>query len=358
MLLPPKDFLEKKIELKDIFLDPNNPRFSTESEGQTPDSKVQEDSVQQKSLEKMMRYSLEDLKESIKKVGFVQIDKVVVRPLKTGGFVVVEGNRRIAALKSLEKEINEIQLDDDVRKTIFSFNVIVYTGNEKDIAWIIQGLRHISGIRNWPSYQQAEVLVKLAHEKKIRVREAANIVGIKPPNAARLVRAWHGYQEAKNDEDFGQYVRPDNFSYFDEVIFTKPVLQDWLKWDEKENRFCDPANLKKFLSWIFPGDDGKPPRLVSAMQLRDTLAPAMSRHQELFKRWENDESMTIERLIFELGKHSATEAKEWLEKIDDFNNDMRELPILKIEDKKADFKERLEVTLRIIQKHLAILEKL
>jgi len=359
MLIPPEDFLEKEVELNDVFLDPNNPRFLIESEGVAPESKITEDLVQQKCLSKMMKYGIEDLKESIKKVGFVQIDKVVVRSLKKGSFVVVEGNRRIAALKILEKEIeeNEIQLDDAICKTIFKFHVIVYTGNEKDIAWIIQGLRHISGIRNWPSYQQAEVLVKFAHEKKIRVREAANIVGIKPPNASKLVRAWYGYQQAKNDEDYGQYVKPDNFSYFAEVIFGKPVLQEWLKWDEKENRFCDLANLKKLLSWMFP-EEGKDPRLTSAMQLRDTLAPIMSQHPELFKKWENDESMTIEKLNFELGKHSATEVREWLEKIDDFNDDMKELPIMKIEAKKADFKEKFKETLKIIKKHLAILEKL
>ena len=37
---------------------------------------------------------------------------------------------------------------------------------------------------------------------------------------------------------------------------------------------------------------------------------------------------------------------------------MKELPVVKIEEKKADFKEKLEETLKIVQKHLAILAKL
>ena len=49
------------------------------------------------------------------------------------------------------------------------------------------------------------------------------------------------------------------------------------------------------------------------MQLRDTLAEVISDHPELLRRWENDENMTIEKLNFELGKHSTTEVSEWLE---------------------------------------------
>ncbi len=359
MLLTPDDFLEKEVELREVFLDPNNPRFSVESAGETAQEKITEDSIQQKCLMRMKAYGLDELKESIKRVGFVQIDKIVVRPLKTAGFVVVEGNRRIAALKSLAKELeaNEITLDEDIKKTVMAFKVVVYKGKEKDIAWMIQGIRHISGVRNWPLFQQAELLIKLSREKKIGVREASNIVGIGPIIAARLVRAWFGYLQAKADEEYGQYVKPDHFSYFAEAIFFKPVLQDWLGWDEKKQRFNKLANLKKLLSWIFP-EEGKEPRITRAMQLRDTLAEVIGAHPELLKRWENDENMTIEKLNFELGKHAATEVEEWLEKIDDFNREITDLPIMKIEPKKDEFTQKLEETLEIVRKHLTFLKKL
>lgn len=359
MLLLPDDFIEKEVELRDVFLDPNNPRFSIESEVETPEDKISDAAIQEKCLGRMRNYGLEDLKESIKRIGFVQIDKVVVRPLKTAGFVVVEGNRRIAALKSIAKELadTEITLDEDIRKTFLHFKVVVYYGKEKDISWIIQGIRHISGVRNWPSYQQAELLIKLSREKRIGVKEASNIVGIGPIIATRFVRAWYGYLQAKNDEEYGQYMKPDHFSYFAEVIFVKPAFQEWLYWDEKRQRFNELTNLKKLLSWIFP-EEGKEPRITRAMQLRDTLALVIQDHPELLKRWENDETMTIEKLNFELGKHAATEVGEWLEKIADFNKDMRELPIMKIEPKKDEFKKKLKETVDIAGKHLAFLAKL
>lgn len=169
MLIRPKDFQEIDVELKDVFLDPNNPRFSTESQGIVPEEKITEASIQEKCFTKIKDYGIDDLKESIKRVGFVQIDKVVVRELKKTSakkqFVVVEGNRRIAALQSLAKELEtEITVEEEIKKTILKFRVMAYSGKQKDISWIIQGIRHISGIRNWPLYQQAEVLVKLSQE--------------------------------------------------------------------------------------------------------------------------------------------------------------------------------------------------
>jgi ParB-like chromosome segregation protein Spo0J len=123
MLLPRGDFQELDVTLGVIFLDPNNPRFETKVK--VADSSVKELTVQQSALARMDDFGIDDLKESIKKVGFVQIDKIVVRPLKPDGFVVVEGNRRVAALKSLEKELNEKEIElEDVRNSILNLKVI------------------------------------------------------------------------------------------------------------------------------------------------------------------------------------------------------------------------------------------
>jgi len=359
VILNHRDFRDKNVELKDVFLDPNNPRFSIESDVIVPDRKITEQSVQEICLTKMKAYGIDDLRESIKRVGFVQIDKVVVRPLETKKFVVVEGNRRIAALKILEKEINnsQIELPKEIKDTILRFKVVVYTGKEKDIAWIIQGIRHISGIRNWPSYQQAEVLVKINQEKGIGIREASNVVGIGPRIAGRLVRAHHGFQQVRKDDEYGQYIKPSHFSYFAEAIFVKPILKDWVGWSEKTNKFENLKNLKKLLSWIVP-EEGKEPRLGRAMDLRDILSAAITSYPDLMKRFENEETMTVEKLNFEMGKRTPTEAEEWLQKIVDFNNDLEELPLLKIEKKKAAFNKALKLTYKTVKKHLDILEKL
>jgi len=357
MILNLKDFEESETKLEEIFLDPNNPRFFIEPQSVTPDSKIMENVVQENCLSKMKDYGIDELKESIKNVGFIQIDKVVIRPLDTNRYVIVEGNRRVAALKTLKKEIenSEIQLPKEIVDSILRFRVIVYKGKEKDIAWIIQGIRHISGVRNWPSYQQAEILIKILKEKKVGIREASNALGVGPRVAARLVRGYRGYQQAKSDDEFGQSVLPSHFSYFEEAIFAKPALQSWLGWNENSEKFENILNLKKLLSWI-TSEEGKAPRISRAMDLRDVLSEAISSHPDLMKRFENEETMTIEKLNFELGKRTPIDVEDWLHRIKDFSRDLTELPSIKIMDKKTEFKDVLEELGDLIKKHLEILK--
>jgi hypothetical protein len=310
----------------------------------------------------MKEIGIEELKESIRKVGFIQVDKVVLRPLKPKSFVVLEGNRRIAALKILIQEVAEegIPIEKEILDTINAFKAFVYTGNDRDIAWTIQGIRHISGVRNWPAYQQALTLAKLTSQGT-SIRDASDILGISAPMAARLIRAMIGFQCARKDEEYGDQLKPGHFAYFNEVIFRQQVLQKYLKWDEKKKRFADQANLKKLLSWIFPESD-KEAKITQARQLRDDIVPVMINHPELFERWENDEDMTVKTLNIELGKelskHVEIDAAGWLEKIDFFISEMSELPVLKIKSRKDDFMKKLEEAKTIIQAHLDILSKL
>src|SRR5690242_9686625 len=88
-----------KVNLEQIFLDPNNPRLNVARI--TPDNRVTEDLVQENTQEKLETNGIDDLLSSIKTYGFVPTDPIVVRELPTGKFVVVEGNRRAATLKNL-----------------------------------------------------------------------------------------------------------------------------------------------------------------------------------------------------------------------------------------------------------------
>lgn len=345
--------------LEEVFLDPNNPRFFIEPQNIVPDNKITEKAVQEKCLVKMKSYGIDDLKESIRKVGFLQIDKVVVRLLDTNKYVTVEGNRRIAALQILKNEVDigEVQLPKEIENSIRKLKVVLYKGKEKDIAWVVQAIRHISGIRSWPSYQQAEILNKIMGEKKINLRDAANSVGIGPKVAARLIRAYQAYQQAKKDDEHGQYIVPSHFSYFEEAIFVKPAIQTWLSWNETSKKFENIANLKKLLCWITTQDEGEP-RINRAIDLRDVLSEVINQHPDLMKRFENDETITIEKLNFELGKRTPVEVEDWLFAVKDCTRDLMELPSVKIVDRKEEFTKALEELSEIIKKHLEILKKL
>src|SRR5271166_5270858 len=98
------------VSLDDLLLDPNNPRFSELGEELNPvlESRFAEDKIQKNTFENMKdpMFEVAELRETIKTIGFLPMDRIVVR--KWAGpqeaatkYVVVEGNRRVAALKWL-----------------------------------------------------------------------------------------------------------------------------------------------------------------------------------------------------------------------------------------------------------------
>src|ERR1700676_5279560 len=106
----------KTISLNDILLDPNNPRFAALGQpiDAVPEPRFAEKRVQDQAYDRMKtpRFDVPELRDAIKNLGFLPMDRIVVRrwhgpenqqPQK---YVVIEGNRRLAALKWL-LELNE-----------------------------------------------------------------------------------------------------------------------------------------------------------------------------------------------------------------------------------------------------------
>ncbi|MBV8125896.1 MAG: hypothetical protein JO370_17690, partial [Paucibacter sp.] len=107
----PFDFQAVDVPIGKILLDPNNYRFWDQKKfKKNVVTRFHEERVQSATLEKLERdYQLDELKNSIITNGYVPMERVILAPYKyeAGYYVVIEGNRRIASLKSLLKESNE-----------------------------------------------------------------------------------------------------------------------------------------------------------------------------------------------------------------------------------------------------------
>ena len=69
-----------------------------------PRDRIVEGGVQDRALKLILaeRFEVKQLKDSIRTIGFLTIDRLVVTPLpQDGKFVVIEGNRRLGAVKAL-----------------------------------------------------------------------------------------------------------------------------------------------------------------------------------------------------------------------------------------------------------------
>ena len=152
-------YQEKLIDPNNIILDPNNPRFNKD-----PHQKVTEDKFSElsnKTLERMLSeksFAVHELVESIKVNTFKPVDKIFVkRILNTDEYVVIEGNRRISAIK---KTLNDGDVSVDVLKSIEKISCQDLTGQSSDEIEFILGLRHIGSIKAWEPLPAANNIMR------------------------------------------------------------------------------------------------------------------------------------------------------------------------------------------------------
>src|SRR5690348_13447143 len=156
----------KKIAVKydRLVLDPNNPRFITRKEDQIAEEHFLEQELAQITVGKLCPedkdyYRIEELANSIRQNGWLPVDYIFVRKL-TGHdkyYVVLEGNRRVAAIRRLMKDSGT---EPSLKSSLESIEVmeVLDSGSpeelKKKITYLL-GVRHHGSLKKWTPFAQA-----------------------------------------------------------------------------------------------------------------------------------------------------------------------------------------------------------
>lgn len=248
--------IPKIIDIDQIILDPNNPRFfDIEGHQRVLTERYCEDVVQETALKKLLSnktFDVAQLKDSIKVNGYVPLEKVVVREYDDKYVLVVEGNRRIAAVKSVIDEYikGTISLKADLVNSLVKIEVLLLEreniDKDKELTWdelLIQGIRHISGTKEWGAYQKARFVVSLKDQYGKDFATISSSLGLGPRVTTRYYRTFKALKQMMDDETYGEYALPNLFTHFEEMI-KSPSIQDWLGWDLDKCFFRNAANLE------------------------------------------------------------------------------------------------------------------
>jgi len=331
------------INIDNLFLDPNNPRFFDFEEeiGTVPDGRIPEPGVQRRAFEKISRFNIRQLKDSISEVGFLPMDRMVVRAIGNGNHVIVEGNRRLAAIKSLlEDHEAGRELPQELLEQLQAIEVWVLD-TETELAardqLLLAGLRHISGVKSWGPYQRAIALRALTEQMNGDVTAAGKALGIGRTTARRLLQALKALEDLREDEQYGDFAKPSMFSYFEEVMKSPSLRDNFMGWDRDTWEFTNAENLRLFYSWIFP-EEGQEPKIARGAEVRDlakvvadpgaldefrkpgvSLAQALSMTEEMRQQdWERPLRKAVEALnAIPIGvlERFSQEQKELLERL-------------------------------------------
>ncbi len=311
------------VVLSDLLLDPNNPRFSELGEELyvVPEARYAEEKVQSTAFERMKSsvFDVSELKDTIKTVGFLPMDRIVVRRWKGKAteqrqkYVIIEGNRRVTALKWL------IQLHDTGKETLVQNQIENFThisclllGDEfvnDTTLLILPGLRHVSGIKEWGPYQKAKTVHAL-RKSGLTPQEAAQSLGLSTRASNQAYRCFLALEAMKADEEYGEYAVPKMYSYFEEV-FKRPEVKTWLGWTDESARFASAEALTLFYSWMVPDgeDQDGSPKLPEAKSVRD-LAQIINDEQAMAVF-----SAPTGTLVRALARYEAEHPADWYPKI-------------------------------------------
>lgn len=243
-----------KLPLSKLFLDPNNYRFRHEAEYvPVPDDQVTAVDIQRRTTIFILgekEENVRDLIDSFKRNGWLPVDQIQVREIGKSKYLVVEGNRRVASLKHLERRYQESSIAlGRLRPEIFSaVPVNAYQEADEKHHMVLAALKHISGNKKWPALNQARLLAKLRDEEHMAADDICQSVGISKNELTRALRAL-ALSDAYQNSEYSSQFTADKYNLFREIT-NAPKLRSWLRWDDVRRQALDSTNRDRLFSLL------------------------------------------------------------------------------------------------------------
>jgi len=268
-------------ELDKLFLDPENPRLGRHNT---------EDGLGQDEILELMRdWSLEELGVSFLESGFWPQEAVIVVKTSVPGeerqvLVVVEGNRRLAALKMIARARAGEAVPARWKEMIKGYKAEAFKRLER-IPYIRKpsrqsvrsylGYRHVTGIKEWNPAEKAEFIAELIEKEKLDYDQVRKRIGSKAPTVRQNYISYRLLLQMEGSEEVDVTKVEERFSVLFLSIKTQGVqtyLDIDIEADPKSARTPVPKakleQLANFSRWLF-GFEDTPAIITDSRQVYD-----------------------------------------------------------------------------------------
>ncbi len=299
-----------RIAPSDLKLDLANPRI--------PDAAFK---TEDEALEYLFAQAdLGELIQSIGNSGWLDFEPLIVEE-KT--MTVVEGNRRLAALRILADPALQQQLKasipDPLHENALPEQIQVNFVESRKEARDFIGFKHVNGAFKWDSYAKARFAYAWLRDGD-DIDEVSRRLGDGHNTISRLVNGVVVLEQAETARLFDKEQRTKRSFYFSHLYtaLSTPNVRQYLGLPNNDNTVLakDPvptdrrANLKNLLSWLY-GQDDEPSviksqnpdlgRLVSVLgNDRATTALAASRNLDRAFEMIEDKARAFEKAFYRL----------------------------------------------------------
>lgn len=220
-------------------------------------------------------YRAEDLGELLQSIaanGYLDIEPLIVLE-KDGHLIVLEGNRRLAAIMLLREPDLNTRISDVARIRITVpdiapqyhatlHQVSVYRVERREDARSFIGFKHINGAAKWESYAKAKFAADWYRDGGVTLTDIAGRIGDKHDTVKRMVNAIYVLEQAQQERMFSLDNRTStrfNFSHLYTALSRAPYMQflhleaAWSRYDPNPNPI--PAEsldrLNEILRWLY-----------------------------------------------------------------------------------------------------------
>lgn len=264
-----------------LDFDRNNPRFPQKIAQGPLDDLLQRFVRDERLLE---------IVESIGNHGFFPGEPLLVVPEERGRYRVVEGNRRLAALKLLTREVEpptgRTSIEDAVAAAEFrpaKVQCLVFDDENEILRYL--GFRHITGIKAWSALQKARYAERMYLKyKKLPEDEGLRLLaretGSRRDTVGQMLTALKLYDHAEEKNFFGLPIVPDQIEF--SVLGTALSYSSLIEFLGLESRSDIQAPklkenaLKDLFDWLFVVEGRSKPIVTESRNLRKLAAVVSS----------------------------------------------------------------------------------
>lgn len=265
-----------EVEIDDLYLDPLNPRLGR--------ANTKSSLRQSRILELMKNWTLEELATSFLESGFWPQEALIVTREELYGhpqLVVIEGNRRLAALKFLHMaadgqptELKWRELAEGLSPTdeLFTKIPVIEVSDREDVESFL-GFRHVTGIKEWRPAEKAQFIAHLIEHSHMSYEEVRRKIGSKTPTVRQNYISYRLLLQMEGEDDIALEEVEKKFSVLFLSLRTEGVrtyLDIDIQADPSQARTPVPSdhlgNLRNFALWLF-GDKKRLPVVRESRQV-------------------------------------------------------------------------------------------
>jgi hypothetical protein len=250
---PARELRPRRVPTAELYLDAKNPRL------------LSHEGTQRELLEILWRdFVVEEVALSIAKNGFWEYEPLIVGN-ENDRLVVIEGNRRLAAVRLL--------LDEAERKRVGATSLPSISGERRaelqslpvieelrEDVWQYVGYKHVNGPQAWQSYSKAQYIGWVHNDLGVPLDQIAETIGDKHATVQRLYRALMVLEQAERN---GLWDREDrigkhfSFSHLFTGVNSYAGIQNYIGIERTPTDTVDPIDtqfypqLQQLLIWFY-----------------------------------------------------------------------------------------------------------